>query len=131
MDVDLNISTTDEDMVDTLPDTSTPVVPAINTLPVSSTPVLVTETVKVRIIRQLIRKTIDDFQGLHMVKYNTTDTEDRCTCNCKAFILNALICSHSLAILGINNHYPLSNLSATLCKPRAVGRPKKTLALEL
>ena len=32
MDVDLNISTTDEDMVDTLPDSSTPVIPAIDTL---------------------------------------------------------------------------------------------------
>ena len=105
-DDDLNISSTSDNLVDTvLPGGSTPILPAIES---------VVECTVVRIIRQLIRNTVYNLQGLNMIKHHTTDAEFTCTCNCKSYILNGLICSHSLAILDIKKHYPLCNLSTPL-----------------
>jgi len=78
-------------------------------------------------IKAMINDATDKYQGLHVVTCSSISNSSliNISCNCKSFVNNGFICSHSLAVMYLEHILNVEMLIGSIEQPKKAGRPRK------
>ena len=78
-------------------------------------------------IKAMINDATDKYQGLHVVTCSSMSNSSlrNISCNCKCFVKNGFICSHSLAVMYLEHILNVEMLIGSIEQPKKAGRPRK------